>query len=215
MKFLPTFLLILMAGALTIASQQTTKQTSSPGSNLIAGSPAADSAKLPAHITLILEVTELAGSETPKSFWEGTYEIRVADWSEIVEKTKSGTTNDAGEVLVRSSFSRRALNDKDQRRVAISLPVEGALRDRLQHETTRAQAFLLRAKIRAYDGKLDQNYVFDLNRIWQSALFPEGEAKITISLKADGGYNSWGPAPRQLPPGYTIIGRPAASAPRP
>lgn len=206
MKLVFSLSFVLLVAAFLTAQQNPNKQ---------ADRKAAESSKVPTQITLVLEVTELSGSETAGSFWEGTYELRVADWSEVVEKTKAGDTGNTGEILVRSSFPRRALNDKDHRRIEISIPVEGLLLDRLQRESLRAQAFLLRSKIRAYDGKLDQNYVFELNRIWQSAWFPEGEAKIAISLKPDGGYNTWGPAPKQLPPGFTTIGRPASSSTRP
>jgi len=163
--------------------------------------------KLPAEIILTLELSEMRGIVNPRSFWEGVYELRIADWSDVVAKTKSGTKEDFGEVLLRSSFSHRSPSAKENRLVQLMVPVKDSLLERLRGETKTKQAFLLRATIRAYDGELDQNYAFELNRVWQSELFPDGKASITIALKPDGGHSTWGPIPRALPKDHVIIGQ--------
>lgn len=110
------------------------------------------SPKLPAEISLILEVTESPGIANPKSFWEGVYEIRVADWSVVVANTKSSdSTKELGELLVRSSFSNRAFSEKENRHVRISVPVSGTLLERLQQQTRTKQAFLLFSTLRVFD----------------------------------------------------------------
>lgn len=165
--------------------------------------------KQPSEINLTLELAELPGITNPKSFWEGAYEIRIADWKEVEDKTKAGNLGGLGEVLSRSSFSRHRVSDKTDWRVRVSIPVRDSLLLRLQQEAKAPQAFLLRATIRIFDAQLDQNVAFELNRIWQSKLFPDGEAIITIKIKPDGSYSTWGPVPKELPAGYSIIGLPA------
>ncbi len=172
------------------------------------------STKLPAEISLILEVTESPGMANPKSFWEGVYEIRVADWSAVVANTKSSSsTRELGELLVRSSFSNRAFSEKENRRVRVSVPVSGSLLKRLEQQTRTKQAFLLFSTLRVFDAQLDQNLAFEINRVWQSELFPEGEARITIKIKPDGSYSTSGPTPKVLPSGYTVVGPSGAHGP--
>lgn len=170
--------------------------------------------KLPEEIKLTLKVEEMPGIENPKSFWEGTYEIRVADWSTIDEKTKAGAdATDAGVVLLQSSFEHRSLSGDVNRRLTVSLPVNGRLRERLQQQQQNPQAFSLRSKVRFYDGQLDRNSTFSINRIWRFGSFPDGEATITIKIKPDGGFSVWGPIRKDAPASYTIIGNPPTQKP--
>lgn len=170
---------------------------------------------LPKEISLILKVEDLPGIANPKSFWEGAYEIRVADWSDIVDKTTSAGAQPTGEVLLHSSFSKRSFIDKNDREVRLSIAVAGSLLERLQRQGQTAQGFLLRSTIRIFDAQLDQTRAFKLNRVWQSKLFPDGEATISISLKPDGSYSTWGPVPKDLPKGYTIVGAPRSEDHKP
>jgi len=180
------------------------------------GSTTTAPSKLPKEVSLVLEVTESPGLADHKSFWEGDYEIRIADWSSVVAATKSGDdTRRLGKVLVRSSFAPRAFSQKNAP-VRISIPVSNELLNRLAQQTKIPQAFLLSSTLQIYDAKLNQNLAFDLNRVWRSEHFPEGEAKIAITVKPDGGYSTWGPIPKVLPSGYTIVGgQTKSSAPKP
>jgi len=72
---------------------------------------------------------------------------------------------------------------------------------------------LLRSTVRIFDAQLDRNYAFKVDRIWQFKLFPDGEATITIKIKQDGSFSVWGPIPREMPPGYTIVGVPPTKKP--
>jgi hypothetical protein len=210
MKLPSSFLLAVAIGLLgTVGEAPAEKAIPNPvGAATSVASLQQQALKLPAEITLTLELREMHGIPNPKSFWEGVYELRVADWSDVVAKTKSGTKEDLGEVLLRSSFAHRAPTAKENRFVQLVVPVKGSLLERLRWETKTKQAFLLRATLRAYDGELDQNYAFELNRVWQSELFPDGKASITIALKPDGGHSTWGPIPPTLPKDHVIIGQP-------
>lgn len=168
----------------------------------------AEQAQPPKEITLIVTVDEMPGISNPKSFWEGSYEIRVADWSTVVEKTKSGGLQESGLVISQQSFSQRTLSEKDNRHARISVPVEGPLLQRLQQQSRKPQAFLLRSTVRIFDAQLDQNFAIELNRVWEAKLFPDGEATIKIKIEPDGDYSVWGPVPKKLPEGYTIVGPP-------
>lgn len=177
--------------------------------NAAAGS-SAKLPKLPAEIRLVVTVEESPGIDNPKSFWEGVYEIRVANWSEVVERTKSrGNTQELGEGLLQSSFPRRRLLEKENRCLVISVPVSGHLLERLQNQSQKPQAFLLKSTIRLFDAQLNRNYPLEVDRVWQAKLFPDGEASIELRISPDGSDSSWGPVPKQLPAGYTIVGAPS------
>jgi hypothetical protein len=177
--------------------------------------PAAQSQtfKLPPEIKLNLEMEALPGIENPKSFWEGVYEIRVVNWQVVVEKTKSGTTQGMGELLSQSSFSRRTFLEKKNRSLEISIPVTGSLQERLAQQAGNPQAFVLHATLHVFDAQLRRNYALQIDRVWSLKLFPDGVAKISITIEPDGSYSMWGPIPRDLPPGYTTVGVPAQKIP--
>jgi hypothetical protein len=162
---------------------------------------------LPANIKLTIEVEEMPGFDKPGSFWEAGYEIRLVDWRTIVERTKTGTDlSDAGTTLVQSSFAHKLLSAKDNRRLVVMLPVKNMLLQRLQDQANNPQAFSLRSSVRLYDAQLDRNFTFKVDRVWQFKLFPDGEAGISIKIKPDGAFSVFGPMPKTLPPGYTVVG---------
>lgn len=162
---------------------------------------------LPANIKLILSVEQLPGLESPNSFWEGAYEISVTDWRTVVDKTTAGEDIAEGRaVLAQSSFSRRSLADQEHRKLVVSIPINGSLRERLQQQPKNPQAFLLKSSVRLFDGKLDRNFALKVDRVWRFSLFLDGEATIAIRIKPDGSSSVWGPIPRELPPGYSNIG---------
>jgi hypothetical protein len=162
---------------------------------------------VPANIKLVIEVEEMPGRDNAGSFWEAGYEIRLVDWRTVVERTKSGVElDDAGISLIHSSFEHKSLSEKDSRRLVVILPVKGKLLERLREQAHNPQAFSLRSSVRLYDAQLDRHYTFKVDRVWQFELFPNGEAAISINIKPDGAFAVWGPVPRTLPPGYTVVG---------
>jgi hypothetical protein len=203
-------LLLLFLSAVNlpaVSAQQSTKSSVVASDKSETARP---SFKVPAEIKVILTVEEMPGIENPKSFWEGVYEIRVADWHTIVEKTKSGSgdVEESGGVLLQSSFTSRSFSGKENRTLIISVPVNGALLERLQQQPQNPQAFLLRSTVRLFDAQLDRNFALKVNRIWRLKLFPDGVATITIKIKPDGSSSVWGPIPKEMPTGYTNIGPP-------
>jgi hypothetical protein len=169
--------------------------------------PAPRPTTLPANIKLTIEVEEMPGFDKPGSFWEAGYEIRLVDWRTIVESTKSGADfADAGTPLVQSSFAHKLLYDKESRRLVVTLPVRDTLLRHLQDQANNPQAFSLRSSVRLYDAQLDRSFAFKVDRIWQFKLFPDGEASVSIKIKPDGAFSVFGPMPKTLPPGYTVVG---------
>lgn len=200
--------LILEDGPVTSGQSLSSTAPEEPGLDQSKARNVAEQTQPPEEITLIVTVEEMPGMSNPKSFWESSYEIRVADWTQVVEKTKSGGLQDAGLVIARQSFSQRPLSEKDNRHARISVPVKGPLLQRLQQQTRHPQGFLLRSTVRVFDAQLDQNFAIELNRVWELKLFPDGEATIKIKIEPDGDYSVWGPLPKKLPPGYSIVGPP-------
>ncbi|MEA2204986.1 MAG: hypothetical protein QOE77_1762 [Blastocatellia bacterium] len=176
--------------------------------------PAKTPLKLPAEIKLILRVDDMPGIDNAKSFWEATYEIRVADWQTIVERTKAGQDpEETGLTIFQSSFAHLDLAEKKNRNVVISVPVAGVLLERLQQQSQKPQAFLLRSSVRFFDARLDRNFALKVNRIWRFKLFPDGEAAIAIRIEPDGSFSINGPVPKDIPGGYMIVGAPATKKP--
>ncbi|HBB93779.1 MAG TPA: hypothetical protein DC054_00150 [Blastocatellia bacterium] len=198
------FVLVTQPG---LAAQSSAQPRHSDGNEKSASGNA--SFKLPAEIKVILKVDELPGADNSGSFWEGVYEIRVADWRTIVEKTKADEkVEDSGVIILQSSFSRRALLDKGNRTLVISIPVTGSLLERLQQQPKTPQAFLLSSTVRLFDAQLARNFALKIDRIWRFKLFPDGEATILIRIQPDGSWSVHGPAPKEMPAGYSIIGGP-------
>jgi hypothetical protein len=207
-RFLPVLLLLLAQPA--ALAQDSARTNNSQGSEKSA--PAAASFKVPAAIKVILKVDESPGADNSKSFWEGVYEVRVADWRTIVDKTKAGEkVEDSGNVILQSSFSSRALADKTNRTLVISIPVSGSLLERLEQQPKEPQAFLLNSTVRLFDAQIERNFALKIDRIWRFKQFPDGEATIFIRIKPDGSWSVHGPAPKE--PGSLIIGGPPPNKP--
>ncbi len=169
--------------------------------------------KLPAEIVLILSLEEMPGLDNPKSFWEGAYEIRVADWQALTAEPQLVDAPDFGESLIQSSFAKRSVLAEDNRHVTISVPVSGRVSERLKAQASNPQVFLLRSTIRLFDAQLDRQYALKVNRLWQFKLFPDGRATVNIKIEPDGSYSTYGPVPKVLPPGYSIVGVPTNQIP--
>jgi hypothetical protein len=172
--------------------------------------------KVPAEINLTIRVAEMPGYTNPKSFWEGSANLLVNDWAEIVKRTKAGeSTAELGESLEKLSAPKRSLSDPANRSIRISIPVKGSLLTRLQQQPKEPQAFLVRSNIRIYDARLRKNFTLEITRIWQLKLFPDGEATIEIRIAPDSTHSIWGPVPKTLPPGYSLVPLPQAPLKKP
>jgi hypothetical protein len=172
--------------------------------------------KVPNEIKLTIKLADTPGKENHASFWESSSALLVTNWSEVVRRTKAGqSTADLGESLLKLSSPKRSLSESANRIVQISVPVTGSLLTRLEKQPQEPQAFLLRSNIRIYDAQLRKNFAFEVNRIWQLKLFPDGEATIEIKVDRDGSFSVWGPIPKILPPGYSIVPLPQAPAKKP
>jgi len=202
-SFLPLILIAVLAPFLSTSDCM---NDGASGAERIQQKPTPQTS-LPASIKLTIEVEEMPGFDKAGSFWEAGYEIRLVDWRTIVERTKSGADlADAGIPLIQSSFSHKLLAGKENRRLLVTLPVKDDLFQRLQNQKDNPQSFSLRSSVRLYDAQLDRNYTFKVDRVWQIKLFPEGDAHISIKIKPDGAFSVFGPMPKTLPPGYTVVG---------
>lgn len=164
--------------------------------------------RLPEEISLVLDVAEAPGIADPKSFWEAAYDLKIADRDELNARPELAEDPNFGESLLQSSMSKRSFRAVDDRHLTISVPVSGRLRQRLEKQAVNPQIFLLRSTVRLFDAKLERQFVLKINRVWQFLLFPEGRAGVSIKIRADGSYSTWGPVPKVLPPGYSMFSLP-------
>lgn len=197
-------LLMMLAPQSLFAQPPTATQKSPP-----AGPSPTLSVPLPPEIGVVVTVQEMPGMENPKSFWEGDYELRIADWQAVVERTKAGDKGRHGEILAQVTSPRRSLVAKDAQQLRLTVPVTAALGERLKQQNTNPQAFWLHSTVHFFDAKLQRHFAFEVNRVWEFKLFPHGQADITIKLEPDGSYSSWGPMPKVMPAGYSMVEVPA------
>jgi hypothetical protein len=162
----------------------------------------------PENLTLVLKLDSMPGIENSKSFWEVSYDWRIADKKVVDEKTANGFEEVFGEAVIKGSAERHDLSQVENRRIEILVPIKDALQDRIKNQEANPQIFLLNAKIRAFDAKTNKTTVFSYSPAWFLKLFPDGYAEITFNIKADGGYSKSGPNPKTLPKGFTVVGAP-------
>lgn len=185
-------------------------------SNLAAGSTTVNELKnLPPKVSFTLVLEELPGFDVPESFWEVSYDWRIADSKEYNEKSQ--LQNDVvtiGDVLAKSSATLRNLKQPNNRILHVEVPVEGNLAQRLRSESQNPQVFLLRANLRIYDAKIKKTIIHFVARASDFKFFPDGKALISIKVRENGDFSVSGPVIKSVPPGYKIVnGVPRSSVP--
>lgn len=162
----------------------------------------------PKNLTLVLKLDSMPGIENPKSFWEVSYDWRIADKKLLDEMTVAGSQNKIGETVIKGSAERRNLSQMENRLIEIVVPVKDSLQDKIKNQENNPQIFLLDAKIRVFDAKTNKTTVFSYSPAWFLKLFPDGYAEISFNIRDDGGYSKSGPNPKTLLKGFTVVGAP-------
>jgi hypothetical protein len=166
-------LLMLWQADATVSAQKL-------GSN--AGSP-------PSELSLVLELQDLPGLNAAGSYWEVSYQWRIANqkdfdrWSEQGEDTKMPV----GMMLSKDSFKRGNLSSYENRRFEISIPVKGELRRQLHNAERQPQVLWLDATMRIHDATLGTDIIKKINPVWGPRRFyHDGKANVRIELMNNG-----------------------------
>jgi hypothetical protein len=142
------------------------------------------------QLRLSLELQDLPGREAEGSFWEVSYQWRIADRRDFDRWSGDGEDparqNTLGILLSKQTFTRRNLSDPENRRFRISIPVNGELSERLRNAGRRQQIVWLDATVRIHDSKLGTDVVRRVNPVWGPYFYLDGNASLRMELTADG-----------------------------
>lgn len=150
---------------------------------------AASATALP-QITLNMELRDLPGLNKAESFWEVSYQWRIADQRDFDQWSAEGEDparqRSLGVLLSEQSFTRRDLASPENRRFSSSVRVEGELRKRLENAGRQPQIVWLIARMRIHDGQLGTDVIRNVTPVWGPYFFREGVANVMIELTGDG-----------------------------
>lgn len=149
---------------------------------------------VPRQLTLTFELEDLPGRDAAGSFWEVSYQWRMADQHEFDRWSDEGEDparqNRVGILLSKESFTRHNLSDADSRRFSTAVPINGELFRRLRNAGRRPQTVWLDASVRIHDGKLGTDVVKRVNPAWGPYFYRSGTANVRMELTPDG-YIRW------------------------
>lgn len=144
----------------------------------------------PTNLTLIFELQDLPGIKEAESYWEVSYQWRIADQREFERWSEAGenpaTLASVGTLLSRRSFKLGGLSEARNRRFEVSVPVKGKLLEQLSEAERRPQVVWLNATVRIHDAKLDRDVIRKLNPAWEPHSYREGVSRVRIELLPDG-----------------------------
>lgn len=162
-----------------------------------------DASPPPSELRLVLELQDLPGLNAAGSYWEVSYNWRIANqrdfdrWSENGEDTKSPV----GMLLSKDSFRRGDLSSSQNRRFEVAIPVKGELRRQLHNAEREPQVLWLNATVRIHDATLGADVIKKINPVWVPRRFyADGKANVRVELMNNGNVR-WFTSP--IPPWET------------
>jgi hypothetical protein len=142
------------------------------------------------QLTLTFELQDLPGRAAAESFWEVSYQWRIADQRDFDRWSIAGedqaAQNSLGVLLSKHSFTRRNLSDIESRRFSVAVPVKGELLKRMKNAGQRPQIVWLNATVRIRDGKLGTDVIKRVNPVWGPYFYRQGVANVRMELTKRG-----------------------------
>lgn len=143
----------------------------------------------PKNLTLAFELQDLPGIEEAGSFWEVSYQWRIADRQEFNRWSNAGEDPAAlsgfGMLLSSQSFKLSGLSESRNRRFEVSVPVKDRLLEQLSEPDRRPQVVWLYAIMRIHDAKLGTDVIRRVNPAWGPNFYREGVSRVRIELMPD------------------------------
>lgn len=144
----------------------------------------------PDNLTLAFELLDLPGIDEAGSYWEVSYQWRIADRQEFNRWSDAGedpvTLASVGMLLSSQSFKLSGLSESRNRRFEVSVPVKDKLLERLSGADRRQQVVWLDATVRIHDVKLRMDVIRKVNPAWGPNFYREGVSRVRIELLPDG-----------------------------
>jgi hypothetical protein len=143
----------------------------------------------PKNLTLAFELQDLPGIEEAGSYWEVSYQWRIADRQEFNRWSGAGedpaTLSGFGMLLSSQSFKLSKLSESRNRRFEVSVPVKDRLLEQLSEPDRRPQVVWLHAIVRIHDSKLGTDVIRKVNPAWGPNFYREGVSRVRIELLPD------------------------------
>lgn len=142
------------------------------------------------RLTLTLELKDLPGREVAGSYWEVSYQWRIADSREFFRWADAGedlvAMNKVGQLLSKDFFKQENLSDPGRRNIKVMVPVQGELSERLRNAERRQQIVWLDAVVRVHDARLNTDVIKKVNPVWGPKFYLDGNAHLRMELTNEG-----------------------------
>lgn len=142
------------------------------------------------QLTLTFELNAPPACDSPGSFWEVSYQWRIADGREFDRWSQGGEDpakeGGVGSLIKKQSFRRTNLSNPEGRRFSVSVPVRGELLERLRNAGQRQQVVWLDAVVRIHNGELGTDILNKVNPAWGPYFYLDGNAVVRMELTAGG-----------------------------
>lgn len=144
----------------------------------------------PKAAAVSIELDELPGSDSPGSYWEVSYQLRIADEDAFIRWSDGGENPDEQEklgiVISKNSFTRRDLSRPENRRFTASVPLTGELLERFRGAARRQQHVWMDGMARIHDAKLGRDFFIKLSPAWGPRRFVTGTYNVQLALSEAG-----------------------------
>ena len=148
------------------------------------------SAAPPKEATISIELDELPGRDTAGSYWEVSYQLRIADQDAFIKWSDGGEDpneqNNLGILISKNSFTRRDLARAENRRFNLPVPLTGALLERFRNAGQHKQYVWMDGLARIHDAKLGRDFVMKLGPVWGPKRFTTGVYNVHLELSPAG-----------------------------
>jgi hypothetical protein len=158
------------------------------GESVNAQKPSGDTPSLPSNLTLALELQTLPGLNAAGSYWEVSYQWRIADQREFDRWSEGGEdpASQVGTLLSKQSFRHGNLSSSQNRRYEVSVPITGELLKQMRQTARRPQVLWLDATMRIHDATLGADVVRKINPVWGPNSYRDGKANVRVELMPNG-----------------------------
>jgi hypothetical protein len=151
---------------------------------------ARQAAPTPKEAAVSIELDDLPGRDSAGSYWEVSYQLRIADQEPFINWSEGGEDpnelNKLGILVSKNSFTRRDLSRPENRRFSVSIPLAGELLARFRDAGRRKQYVWMDGMARIHDAKLGRDFAMKIGPVWGPRRFVTGVYNVHLDLSQAG-----------------------------